>query len=122
MGILPVAAQDKPFALRRLPSAKNDLAFSQSMYDALTLVQAEMGGEAAFQFDFQEGTFIVDDAAVALRDWASSGNYDLVIAHGSQYGSIVEQLATEFPEVAFGVGYGCQHLRFAERVGLHRRR
>ena len=66
-------------------------------------VQAEMG-EDAFQFEFQDGTFIVDDAAVALREWAASGDYDLVIAHGSQFGSVVEELAAEFPEVSFAWG------------------
>ena len=73
------------------------------MYDALLAIQAEMG-EDAFQFDFQDGTFIVDDAAVALREWAASGEYDLVIAHGSQFGSVVEELAIEFPEVSFAWG------------------
>jgi basic membrane protein A and related proteins len=85
------------------PSAKNDLAFSQSMYDALNAVQAEMGQDK-FQFDFQDGTFVVDDAAAALRDWASSGNYNLVIAHGSQFGPVVEELAPEFPDVSFAWG------------------
>ena len=31
-----------------MPSAINDLAFSQSMYEALLFVQEEMGGESAF--------------------------------------------------------------------------
>jgi basic membrane protein A len=84
------------------PSAETDLAFSQSMFDTLTLLDEEMGD--AFEFAFQEGTFVVDDAAAALRDWASSGDFDLVIAHGSQYGSVVEELAAEFPEVSFAWG------------------
>jgi basic membrane lipoprotein Med (substrate-binding protein (PBP1-ABC) superfamily) len=85
------------------PSATDDLAFSQSMHDAL-LVMQEQYGEENFQFVFQDGTFVVDDAAVALRDWASSGDFDLVIAHGSQYGAILEELAPEFPEVSFAWG------------------
>jgi basic membrane protein A len=90
VSLLPAAhAQDDVFRVAAVaPSATNDLAFSQSMYDALLAIQAEMG-EDKFQFDFQENTFVVDDAAVALRDWASSGDYDLVIAHGSQYGSVI---------------------------------
>ena len=105
VSLLPIArAQDAVFRVAAVaPSATNDLAFSQSMYDALLAVQKEMG-EDKFQFDFQEGTFVVDDAAVALRDWASSGKYNLVIAHGSQYGSIIEELAPEFPEVSFAWG------------------
>lgn len=85
------------------PSAKNDLAFSQSMFDALTTIQTEMG-EDKFQFDFVEGIFNVDDAAAALRDWASSGEYQLLIAHGSQYGSIIQELAPEFPDISFAWG------------------
>lgn len=104
VAVMPAMAQDDVFRVAAVaPSATNDLAFSQSMYDALLAVQAEMG-EDAFQFDFQEGTFIVDDAAVALREWAASGEYDLVIAHGSQFGSVVEELAAEFPEVSFAWG------------------
>lgn len=72
------------------------------MFDALTLIDTEMG--ESFDFVFQEGTFIVDDAAVALREWAASGEYDLVIAHGSQYGAVVEELAAEFPDVSFAWG------------------
>lgn len=103
-GVLPLThAQDDVFRVAAVaPSATNDLAFSQSMFDALTMIDEEMGD--AFEFVFQDGTFVVDDAAVALREWASSGEYDLVIAHGSQYGAIVEELAPEFPEVSFAWG------------------
>lgn len=103
LAVPAVTAQDDVFRVAAVaPSAENDLAFSQSMFDALTMIDEEMGD--AFEFTFQEGTFVVDDAAAALRDWASSGDYDLVIAHGSQYGSVVEELAAEFPEVSFAWG------------------
>ena len=104
IGVMPSLAQDDAFRVAAVaPSATNDLAFSQSMYDGLMAIQSAMG-EDAFQFDFQDGTFIVDDAAVALREWAASGEYNLVIAHGSQFGSVVEELAQEFPEVSFAWG------------------
>ena len=104
IGVMPSLAQDDVFRVAAVaPSATNDLAFSQSMYDGLMAIQSAMG-EDAFQFDFQDGTFIVDDAAVALREWAASGDYNLVIAHGSQFGSVVEELAQEFPEVSFAWG------------------
>jgi len=103
VGVMPSMAQDVFRVAAVAPSATNDLAFSQSIYDGLLAIQSEMG-EDAFQFDFQDGTFIVDDAAVALREWAASGDYDLVIAHGSQFGSVVEELAAEFPEVSFAWG------------------
>ena len=104
IAVLPSMAQDDVFRVAAVaPSATNDLAFSQSMFDALTAIQEEMG-EDAFQFDFQDGTFIVDDAAVALREWASSGEYDLIIAHGSQFGGILQELAPEFSDVSFAWG------------------
>ena len=102
-GVMPTMAQDVFRVAAVAPSATNDLAFSQSIYDGLLAIQSDMG-EDAFQFDFQDGTFIVDDAAVALREWAASGDYNLVIAHGSQFGSVVEELAAEFPEVSFAWG------------------
>lgn len=106
LSVTPVLAQDDegPFRVAAVaPSATNDLAFSQSMYDALVYMQEEMG-EDEFEFVFQDGTFVVDDAAVALREWAASGEYDLIVAHGSQYGAILEELAPEFPEISFAWG------------------
>jgi basic membrane protein A len=86
-----------------MPSAINDLAFSQSMYDALVAVQEWMGGEGAMEFVYSDGMFVVDDAAAAIRDYAAEG-YDLVIAHGSQYGSSLQEIAPDFPETSFAWG------------------
>ena len=85
------------------PSAEDDLAFSQSMYQALERVQAEMGADK-FQFDFQSNTFVVDDATIAIRQWAESGQYRLIIAHGSQYGDVIKELAPQFPNISFAWG------------------
>ena len=86
-----------------MPSAINDLAFSQSMYDALIRVQEDMGGPDAFELVYSENMFVVDDAAAAIRDYASQG-YDLVIGHGSQYGSSLQEIAPDFPETSFAWG------------------
>ncbi|MFZ0492786.1 MAG: BMP family protein [Acidimicrobiia bacterium] len=85
------------------PSAVNDLAFSQSMYDALLAVQEEMGGESAMQIAYSDNLFVVDDAAAAIRDYANEG-YDLVIAHGSQFGSSLQEIAPDYPDTAFAWG------------------
>ena len=85
-----------------MPSAKNDQAFGQSMYDALVAVQNEMGADK-FEFSLSEGMFVVDDAAAAIRDYATQG-FDLVIAHGSQYGSSLQEIAPDFPETSFAWG------------------
>lgn len=86
-----------------MPSAINDLAFSQSMYDALVRVQEKMGGAEKFEFVYSENMFVVDDAAAAIRDYASQG-FNLVIAHGSQYGSSLQEIAPDFPETSFAWG------------------
>ena len=86
-----------------MPSAINDLAFSQSMYDALVAIQEEMGGPDKMELVYSEGMFVVDDAAAAIRDYAAEG-YDLVIAHGSQYGSSLQEIAPDFPETSFAHG------------------
>ena len=86
-----------------MPSAINDLAFSQSMYDALITLQEERGGEENFEIAYSDGTFVVDEAAAAIRDYAAEG-YDLVIAHGSQYGSSLQEIAPDFPDTSFAWG------------------
>jgi len=85
-----------------MPSAITDLAFSQSMYDALVVIQEERGAEN-FEIVYSEGMFVVDDAAAAIRDYASQG-FDLVIAHGSQYGSSLQEIAPDFLETSFAWG------------------
>ncbi|MDP3046524.1 MAG: BMP family protein, partial [Chloroflexota bacterium] len=86
-----------------MPSATNDVAFSQSMFEALKSVQKDMGGESGMQFVFSDNKFNVPDAAAAIRDYASKG-YSIVIAHGSQYGSSIQEIAGDFPKVAFAWG------------------
>ena len=86
-----------------MPSAINDLAFSQSMYDALMRVQKDMGGPDKFEVVYSENMFVVDDAAAAIRDYATKG-YNLVIAHGSQYGSSLQEIAPDFPKTSFAWG------------------
>jgi basic membrane protein A len=86
-----------------MPSTINDLAFSQSMYDALLRIQEDMGGSEKMELVYSENMFVVDDAAAAIRDYASQG-YDLVIAHGSQYGSSLKEIAPDFKETAFAHG------------------
>jgi basic membrane protein A len=73
------------------------------MYDALLAIQEEMGGPEKMELVYSENMFVVDDAAAAIRDYASQG-YDLVIAHGSQYGSSLKEIAPDFEETAFAHG------------------
>ncbi len=73
------------------------------MWDALKAIQAEMGGEAAVELKYSENMFKVADAAAAIRDYASQG-FDIVLGHGSQYGSSVQEIAPDFPKTTFAWG------------------
>jgi basic membrane protein A len=81
------------------PSASNDLAFTQSIVDSVNRV----GETRDIEVDITDGTFIVEDAAAAMRGYAEDG-FDLVIAHGSQYGGPLQEIAPDFPDVAFAWG------------------
>lgn len=99
----PTAVPAKPFRIALImPSAVNDLAFSQSMFDALTAVQKEMGKDK-LEFVYTDNMGNVPDAAAAIRDYATKG-YDLVIAHGSQYGASLADIAPDFKNTAFAWG------------------
>jgi basic membrane protein A len=81
------------------PSAVNDLAFTQSMVEALNSLKAKYNLEVSVS----DNQFVVATAANVIQNYASQG-YNLVIAHGSQYGSILQQLAPQFPNVSFAWG------------------
>lgn len=79
------------------PSAENDLAFTQSIVDGVDCLSG------VSQVDITPGTFVVEDAGVALRQYAEGG-FDLVIGHGSQYGGLIQEIAADFPDTAFAWG------------------
>ncbi len=81
------------------PSASNDVAFSQSIFDAANRIGESRDVEIAKS----DGLFVVEDAASAIRGYADEG-YDLVIAHGSQYGGPLQEIAPDFPDIAFAWG------------------
>ena len=83
-----------------IPSTTTDMAWSESIMDALKTIQTDLGGASAMQIMVSENMFNVPDAANAMRDYASQG-VDMVIAHGSQYGTLIKDLATDFPKTTF---------------------
>lgn len=83
------------------PSAKNDLAWSQSMYDAWATLKKEAGDN--LELTVSENLFKVPDAAAAMRDYADQG-YDIVDAHGTQYGPDLFAVAKDYPNTTFIYG------------------
>jgi basic membrane lipoprotein Med (substrate-binding protein (PBP1-ABC) superfamily) len=62
-----------------------------------------MGGKDKLDFVYTDNMGNVPDAAAAIRDYATKG-YDLVLAHGSQYGASLADIAPDFPKTAFARG------------------
>ncbi len=82
------------------PSGADDKAFSQSMVDAANLVADQRG---KVDVTVADNVFVPDEAKAQIRDFASQ-EYDLVIAHGSQFSEAVVESAREFPDVSFAWG------------------
>ncbi len=98
------ATAEKPLRVALIfPSPITDASFSQSMYEAWKQIQTEMGGPSKLEIAYSENMFNVPDAAAAVRDYASKG-YDIVFAHGSQYGTSLQQIAPDFPKTSFAWG------------------
>ncbi len=76
------------------PSAKDDLAFTQSMIESVNALDRDI------ELSITDSTFVVEDAAAAIRGYAEDGN-DVVIAHGTQFGASLAEIAPDFPEVTF---------------------
>ncbi len=85
-----------------LPSTITDLAWSQSMYDSIKELQDEYGQDVV-ELAYTENMFNVTDAAAAIRDYAENG-YNLILAHGAQYGTSLFEIAPDFPETSFAWG------------------
>jgi len=86
-----------------MPSTISDVAWSQAMYDSLLRIQESAGGPDVMEIAYTENMFNVTDAAAAIRDYAADG-YNLVIAHGTQYGTSMFEIAPDFPETSFAWG------------------
>jgi basic membrane protein A len=86
-----------------MPSAKNDLAWSQAIWDSLTAVQKELGGESVVELTGIENMFMVPDAIANAQKFAQDG-YDIVMLHGTQYGASMFDLAPKFPDTSFAWG------------------
>lgn len=103
IGAAAAGASAEPFRVAVVsPSTKNDTAWGQGMYDAVVKIQKEMGA-SNLEFAYSESLYVIADAAAAIRDYASQG-YNLIIAHGVQYGTSLAEIAPDFPNTSFAWG------------------
>jgi basic membrane protein A len=72
----------------------------------LKAVQKKLG-ESNVEVAISEKLGRAVDAGAATRQYASQG-FDIVIAHGSQFQSVLPEIAKDFPKVTFAYGTGFQ--------------
>ncbi|TVR92934.1 MAG: BMP family ABC transporter substrate-binding protein [Spirochaetaceae bacterium] len=85
-----------------LPSGRDDMSWSQGMYEGVNAVIANMGAGNA-RMAVTENVPNPVDAGAAIRDYANQG-FNIIIAHGSQYQNPLMEVAADFPEVTFAHG------------------
>ena len=88
-----------------LPSTVDDMAWAQSMYEALKKMQSQSKDGIELAVSERMGKPV--DAGAAIRQYATQG-FDIIIAHGAQYQSVVKEIAPEFPKITFAYGTGFQ--------------
>ena len=98
-----VGAQDPLRVAIVAPSSIRDLSWSQSIHSSLTALQEEMGGESVLHIAYSEAMSSVSAASETLRGYAEDG-FDIIIAHGTQYGTSIFDMAHEFPNTSFAWG------------------
>lgn len=92
-----------------IPSTIDDMSWSQALYEGALAVQKEKGKEK-FEIKVSERLWNAVDAGAAIRQYASQG-YNIIIAHGAQYQSLLDEIAPDFPNTSFayGTGYATNH-------------
>ena len=88
-----------------LPSTVDDMAWAQSMYEALKKMQSQSKDGIELAVSERMGKPV--DAGASIRQYATQG-FDIIIAHGAQYQSVVKEIAPEFPKITFAYGTGFQ--------------
>lgn len=87
-----------------IPSTIDDLAWSQAMYEGIKAAQAEVGKDN-LTFEVSERLWNAVDAGAAIRQYAMKG-FNVIIAHGAQYQSLLADIAPDFPKTSFAYGTG----------------
>lgn len=86
------------------PATIDDVSWNQAMYESLKRVEQQLGKDN-IEIAISERLNNPVDAAAAVRQYASQG-YDIIFAHGTQYLSLLNDIAPDFPKTTFAYGTG----------------
>ena len=86
-----------------MPSTITDLAWSQAIYDSLLRLQAKQAARMSWKSPLRK---ICSTSPTLLPPCATTptDDFDIVIAHGTQYGTSMFEIAPDFPETSFAWG------------------
>lgn len=95
----PMAAAKEALAGKKmagiLSGAVNDAGWNTQAYQAMVAARDAFGLEIAYTEHTK-----VEDAPQVMRDYADAG-YDIIFAHGFEYGDQIAQVAKEYPDLKF---------------------
>ncbi len=98
--VVETTAPDEPLRVGLVaPSASDDRAWTQSMVESIDRV----ADGRTIELSITDPVIAVADPAAAMRGFAADG-VDLVIAHGTEFGGSLEEVAAEYPDVSFMFG------------------
>ncbi|BCV23094.1 BMP family protein [Moorella sp. Hama-1] len=80
-----------------LPGTINDNGWNASAYEGLMLAKEKEGAEVAYRENVSQS-----DQEEAFRAYASSG-YNVIFAHGFEFGDAAKKVAKDFPKTKFVV-------------------
>jgi basic membrane lipoprotein Med (substrate-binding protein (PBP1-ABC) superfamily) len=82
------------------PGPISDAGWNASAYEGLMLIRKTLGAEVKHQQTDAPGEF-----EAAFRDFAQHG-YNLIFAHGNEYGEAMTRVAKDFPNTTFAISSG----------------
>ncbi len=85
-----------------IPGNIEDGGFMQGGYEGLMLIQDELGAEVDYIADLEAEDDILMEA---IADLAADGP-DMLMAHGGQCSSAMQQMSLEYPDIEFVVMHG----------------
>lgn len=108
-GATTASAAEKIKIALVIPSTIDDMAWSQAMYEGLKRIEDKEGKDKV-EISVSERLGNPVDAAAAIRQYATQG-YNIIIAHGTQYQSLLNDIAPDFPNTtfAYGTGFSAAH-------------
>ncbi|MBW3624767.1 MAG: BMP family protein [Armatimonadetes bacterium] len=96
-----LAPEGKPFRVALLTAGPiSDAGWNAGAYEGLQAIKKELGAEVSHQQTKSPAEF-----EAAFRDFAQQG-YDVIFAHGNEYGDPALKIAKDYPNTTFVISAG----------------